>query len=310
MKRKGAPHYTKNTPNKGFNFNMNNFYEDWDHDGVMNGIDCFPLDKKRQDSFIPGSTHAPMQMTISPGPKANVIPQTPLSNAISSFGQSVGNVLKNPADIAMSVAAGPLYTVGRATGVIPDPSSAVKTITSAASGAGLTIASAVGRTGLTTAAAKTFGLIKPSVPLLPPRSIAGPMMAPSKPVSITTSGKEFVPKPLTPAPMGGGRTVPRPTEISRNISIGREFTMVPKPLTPSSMGGILPVPRPMELPSQSFPKFTPSNPSDQIRTAQEGRAFAVAQIQKTNPNYVPPANPRPSSALKYDINSGTYSPVQ
>ena len=45
-----ARKYSKNTPNKGFLFDINTFYEDWDHDGVMNGIDCFPMDKKRQDS--------------------------------------------------------------------------------------------------------------------------------------------------------------------------------------------------------------------------------------------------------------------
>ena len=115
MKHKGAPHnhHNKNTPNSGFNFNLNNFYEDWDHDGVMNGLDCFPLDKHRQDPFPtitknnpyfkPSGmiTSGPMQnvsiapkpmaVTITPTPKVNVIPQTPLSNAVAaatSFFQS------------------------------------------------------------------------------------------------------------------------------------------------------------------------------------------------------------------------------
>ena len=42
--------YTKDTPNKGFHFDITNFYGDWDNDGVMNGLDCYPKDKKRQDS--------------------------------------------------------------------------------------------------------------------------------------------------------------------------------------------------------------------------------------------------------------------
>ena len=106
MKHKGAPHNhrNKNTPNSGFNFNLNNFYEDWDHDGVMNGIDCFPLDKHRQDVFptinktnayfkSPGISSPmqnmsmapkPMAITITPTPKVNVIPQTPLSNAVAA----------------------------------------------------------------------------------------------------------------------------------------------------------------------------------------------------------------------------------
>jgi hypothetical protein len=88
----------KNTPNSGFNFNINNFYEDWDHDGVMNGLDCFPLDKKRQDGFTSFNsnstsffkpsgmiTSGPMQnVSMAPTPKVNIIPQTPLSTAITA----------------------------------------------------------------------------------------------------------------------------------------------------------------------------------------------------------------------------------
>ena len=41
----------KNTPNKGFKLDIKSFYEDWDNDGVINGVDCYPKDKSRQDAY-------------------------------------------------------------------------------------------------------------------------------------------------------------------------------------------------------------------------------------------------------------------
>ena len=72
--------YSKNTPNKGFNFNPTNFYEDWDHDGIMNGLDCYPLDKKRQ-----AISH---MISAAPSAQARIIPPTPTAQLVSAIKSS------------------------------------------------------------------------------------------------------------------------------------------------------------------------------------------------------------------------------
>ena len=48
---KQNPIKQKGKYNKDFTFNQQSFFEDWDKDGVMNGIDCQPRNRKKQESF-------------------------------------------------------------------------------------------------------------------------------------------------------------------------------------------------------------------------------------------------------------------
>ena len=106
--------YSKNTPNKGFLFDINTFYEDWDHDGVMNGIDCFPMDKKRQDSMI-NVTYKPVGAASAP--RANVIPPTPIQ-FIKDAGASAGMIVSSGiAGVSSGIAGVSTGIAGVSTGV-------------------------------------------------------------------------------------------------------------------------------------------------------------------------------------------------
>jgi len=145
-----------------------------------------------------------------------------------------------------------------------------------------------------------------------------PFSTPSKQMPVTPKTV------IIPSSNGGIKSVPINSPEASQYSYTRTSSNGPltyvKPITKittptyinksgKSQARILPKP-PVNKSSKSY-AVTDTRPeavaANQIRIAQEGRAYAIAKIKETNPGYIAPPNPMPHSELTYDINTNTYT---